>query len=349
LVEDHVSVVVVNWNGKDLLEECLASLEQQTHGPTEIIVVDNNSTDDSIPWLEEAHPRVRIVELTENRGFTGGCNAGIAAAAGSFIALLNTDAVADPRWIESLLAVVRGRPDVGMVASKMVLLRTPTIVDSTGICLDSTGVAWDRRVGESAETVEPREEIFGPCAGAALYRRELFADVGGFDEDFFMYLEDVDLAWRARLAGWRCVYEPAALVYHLHSASAVPNSPFQLFHLARNRVWTIVKNYSTPDLYWYLPAIVLFDVGSSLAALFRPRPGVTTRTAQFATVRGKLAALRQLPVYLSKRRQVQGHRRVPSWRVADELQPIVWLRDPLGFRDQRERSRRANQCPPSSN
>ena len=330
--------MVVNWNGKHLLGDCLSGLQGQTYPAGEIILVDNNSTDGSVEWVQKAHSSVKIVQLKENRGFAGGNNAGIAATTGAFIALINTDAVADPRWLESLYAVIRGRPDVGMVASKMIQGRRPNLIDSTGICLDVTAVAWDRRVGEEAESVDSVLEIFGPCAGAALYRRKLFDDVGGFDEDFFMYLEDVDLAWRARLAGWRCVLQPTAVVRHLHSESAVSNSPFQLFHLARNRVWAILKNYPAPTVYLYLPAIVLFDLGSSVAAVVRPRPGVTSRAAKFATIRGKFAALRELPLYLRKRRRIQCQSRVPPWRVAEEFQPIVWLRNPLGFRDQRDRA-----------
>ena len=319
--------------------DCLASLEQQTHLPSEIIVVDNGSTDGSLSWLAANYPGVRVVRLAENRGFAAGCNAGIAAASGSLIALLNNDAVADPRWLESLIAVAEGRPDVGMVASKMVLRHQPTVVDSTGICLDVTGVAWDRRVGQSADTEDHLEEIFGPCAGAALYRRELFADVGGFDEDFFMYLEDVDLAWRARLAGWRCVYAPAAIVHHEHSASAGEDSPFQLFHLARNHVWTLVKNYPTPDVFWQLPAIVFFNILASWGAVMRPRPEATTSAARLATLRGKVAALRRLPDFLTKRRQIQSQSRVPSWRVARDLHPIAWFPDPGGFRSMRRQGR----------
>jgi GT2 family glycosyltransferase len=337
LAQDCVSVVVVNWNGKYLMGDCLDSLEKQTYSPTEIIVVDNGSTDGSLQWLEARYPRVRVVNLPENRGFAGGCNAGIEAASGSLIALLNNDAVADPGWLEALVEVIRGRPDVGMVASKMILRHQPTVVDSTGISIDATGVAWDRRVGQSAETEEQVEEIFGPCAGAALYRHELFTDIGGFDDDFFMYLEDVDLAWRARLAGWRCVYAPSALVMHAHSASAVEDSPFQLFHLARNHVWTVVKNYPAPDVFWHLPAIVLFNFLSSWGAVIQPRPEATTSAARLATLRGKLAALRRLPDFLTKRRQVQNRCRVPSWRVARDFRPIAWLPDPGGFRSMRNR------------
>ncbi len=338
MADPSISVIIVNWNGRTLLRDCLASLEQQTTLLAEIIVVDNGSTDNSVEWLQATHPDVKVVRLTENRGFAAGCNAGIAVATGSLIATLNNDTIADPRWLGALSLELCGRPDVGMVASRMVRRDQPDVVDSTGICLDVTAVAWDRRVGESAAVSEPPTEIFGPCAGAALYRRELFDDVGLFDEDFFMFLEDVDLAWRARLAGWRCVYAPDARVLHWHSATAVENSPFKLFHLARNRVWTVVKNYPSPDVYFRLPAILLFDLGSILSTLLYPRRGATAWSARLATLRGRLFALRQIGVALKKRRAIQNRRRVPLWRWRSELEPIVWLQDPFGFRSRLDQS-----------
>jgi GT2 family glycosyltransferase len=274
---------------------------------------------------------VQVVDLPINRGFAGGSNAGIHAATGSLIALLNNDAVADARWLERLVGALNGRPDVGMIASRMLLRSSPDVVDSAGICLDSAGVAWDRGVSAPASSVAVPAEIFGASAGAALYRRAVFDDVGAFDEDFFMYLEDVDLAWRARLAGWRCVFAPDALVYHWHSATARENSAFKLYHLARNHVWTLVKNYPSPDVLVNLPTILIYEIAASLSAIIlRPEPA--TAESRLAVIRGRLAGLRWIRSALAKRRIVQRQRRVPLWRVANELQPIAWLRHPLAFR-----------------
>jgi GT2 family glycosyltransferase len=334
--DDSISVVIVNWNGQHLLDACLASLQRQSRPPTEVILVDNGSTDESVAFVQSRYLAVRVIRLSSNRGFAAGCNTALRVATGALIATLNNDAVADERWLESLAKRLQGRRDVGMVASKMLRHDTPTFIDSTGICLDSTAVAWDRRVGEAADSANRPAEIFGPCAGAAMYRRELFADIGEFDEDFFMYLEDVDLAWRARLAGWRCLYAPDAIVYHWHSATAVENSPFKLFHLARNRVWTIAKNYPAPDLYLHLPAIVLFDVAAVLSSLIQPRPGLVG-AERLVSLRGRLRGLISLGTALKKRNAVHRRQRVPNWRVANELEPIVWLGNPFGFRSLLER------------
>jgi GT2 family glycosyltransferase len=318
-----VSVVVVSFNGRDLIAPCLDSLLAQTYPIAEILVVDNASSDGTVAFLRQAFPTVRIVELADNRGFAGGANVGIRQSTGEFIAFLNADAVADPRWLEDMVRCVESRPDVGMVASQLRFLADPMMVNSAGICLDRAGVAWDRGGGMPAGAVELSIEAFGASAGAALYRRALFDDVGLFDQDFFMYLEDVDLAWRARLAGWRCVYAPGARVLHHHSATAVEHSPFKRYHLARNRVWLIAKNYSSPDVFAYLPGILLLELGGLAMNLLGRPPGVSW-PASLATMRGRIDGLAMLGVALAKRGEIQRRRRVPRWRLRSLQEPLSW-------------------------
>jgi len=157
------------------------------------------------------------------------------------MATLNNDTQAAPRWLEELVAAMQGQDMVGMVASKMLFAHRPEIINSTGICLDPAGIAWDRRGGEvdANEEFGPAE-VFGPCAGAAPYHRAMLDQVGLFDEDFFCYLEDVNLAWQARLMGWRCLYVPTARVYHVHAGMGQERSPFKNYLLGRNKVWTII-------------------------------------------------------------------------------------------------------------
>jgi GT2 family glycosyltransferase len=226
------------------------------------VLVDNNSRDESVDRVREDYPDVRILTLSANVGFAGGCNAGIAVARGEFVATLNNDAVADPHWLAELMNATADRPDVGMVASKMLFADDRGTINSIGIALDRAGIAWDRGGGRLDGITLEKVEVFGPCAGAALYRRSMFDDIGGFDEDFFMYLEDVDLAWRAQLAGWRGILAPEARVFHEHSASAGPTSSFKRYHLARNKVWLITKNYPSPEIWLYLPVILLYDVAA---------------------------------------------------------------------------------------
>jgi GT2 family glycosyltransferase len=331
LDDEVISVVVVNWNGRHLLDACLASLQHQTRPAAEVILVDNGSTDESIRFVRSEYPAVRVIALDTNRGFAAGCNAGLGIASGSLIATLNNDAVADERWLDALARTLRGRHDVGMVASKMLRRDNPAVVDSAGICIDRTAVVWDRKVGEPADSANAPAEVFGPCAGAALYRRELFSDVGCFDEDFFMYLEDVDLAWRARLAGWRCLYCPDAIAFHSPSTTAGVDSPLKLFHLARNRIWLLAKNYPMPDLVCRFPALVAFEIGASISSLIRPRPAFTV-AQRLAPLSGRIAGLLRLRTAWRKRSTVQSHRRVPHWRVTQELEPIVWMANPFGIR-----------------
>jgi hypothetical protein len=319
----NVSVVVVTYNGRDLVGACLQSLANQTHPPREILVVDNGSTDGTSDWIRFAHPSVRVIQLVENWGFAGGANVGIQEATGEFIAFLNTDAIARPEWLEEMLDVMRTRPDVGMVASQMLRAHDPSQVDSSGICLDRAGMAWDRQGGTVSPPDDELAEVFGPCAGAALYRRTLFADVGRFDERFFMYLEDVDLAWRARFAGWRCVYAPSARVLHQHSATSGEHSPFKRYHLTRNKLWLVAKNYPLPDLCLYLPVILALELGTVLAS-FLPGRGKGASSLMAAGIRGRLDGIAGLRAMVASRSQIQRARRVPGWRVGSLMEPPTW-------------------------
>lgn len=319
--EPLVSVVVVNYNGRELLPACLASLRTQTYARREVILVDNGSRDGSVALVAEQFPEVKLVVLGENQGFAVGCNRGFREAAGEWLATLNTDAVADPAWLEQLVRAAAGTPAVGMVASRMVFADRPSVINSTGITVDRAGVAWDRGCGATIETTAESLEAFGPSGGAALYRRALIDQLGGFDEDFFMYLEDVDLAWRAQLAGWRCAYASGARVIHAHSATAGADSAFKRYLLARNRVWLLAKNYPTPELWLYLPAIIGYDVAMSLGALLlRPDLALPVR---LAVVRGRLDGLRRLQGALRKRRETQGRRRGRDRTQAGGLAPLT--------------------------
>ena len=235
-----VTVVVVNWNGLSLLRRCLPPVLAQRGVPYEVIVVDNGSSDGSLDWLRRlsatlaaapAAPPVRILASERNLGFAAGNNLAIRESQAPFVATLNNDARPEPGWLAALVAAAEADPKIGSCAAQLVFASRPEVVNSAGIALDRAGIAWDREVGAARHPPGPATEVFGASAGAALYRRAMLDDVGLFAESFFMYLEDVDLAWRARLRQWQCVYVPAAVVHHLHSASAGEGSPFKLWHL----------------------------------------------------------------------------------------------------------------------
>ncbi|HLH73097.1 MAG TPA: glycosyltransferase family 2 protein [Chloroflexota bacterium] len=318
-----VSVVIVNYNGRELLAECLESLRRQTYRLYEVIVVDNGSTDGSVAWLREQFPEVKLVSLPENRGFAGGSNAGIAAAQGEFVATLNNDTIVAPNWLEELVCAMADQPDVGMVSAKMLFWHQPKMVNTTGIAIDRTGIAWDRHGGWADDLMETPVEVFGPSGGAALYRRAMLDDIGVFDEDFFCYLEDVDLAWRARLAGWRCLYAPKARVIHHHSATSVENSPFKRYHLGRNKVWMLAKNYPWPEIIIYLPVILVYDWATVLLAPLFDRQA-RRGSIGMASLAGRLAGILGIGRALAKRRMIQRQRRVPTWRVLATMEDISW-------------------------
>lgn len=295
-----VTVVIPNWNGRHLLGTCLGALQEQTYRDFDVVVVDNGSADGSAEWLGQNFAG-RVIANETNRGFAAAVNQGIRASPGQYIATLNNDTAPSPGWLAELMAAMESEARVGMCASKMLFADRPHIINSTGICVDRAGIAWDRRGGEVDDERETAPvEVFGPCGGAALYRRVMLDEVGLFDEDFFAYLEDVDLAWRARRAGWRCLYAPAAQVLHCHSATGVEGSSFKSFHLGRNKVWLIVKNYPFRQLWMYAPFVVLYDWAAVIYAMALRR-GVDALQGRWAGLTGwgkmwrKRAALAPAP------------------------------------------------------
>lgn len=312
-----VQVVIPNWNGHHLLPHCLEAIYKQTFSDFAVTVVDNGSTDGSVTWLQEHFPFVNVIANSENRGFAAAVNQGLRAVESKYVATLNNDAKPDPGWLEALVSAAESDPRIGMCASKMLFADQPHLINSAGICLDWAGIAWDCRGGEPDQPEERPTEIFGPCAGAALYRRKMLDEVGLFDEDFFAYLEDVDLAWRARLAGWIALYVPGARVYHAHSATLGEGAPFKSFLLGRNKVWLIVKNYPMPWLALYFPLILFYDWTSVLyAAVVR---------GDFHALRGRWAGFRKLPIALAKRQQIQALRKVNAREWRKTIHPVVPL------------------------
>jgi GT2 family glycosyltransferase len=266
-----VSVIIPNWNGRHHLTRCLPALRRQTYRDFEAIVVDNGSTDDSVTWLAHKYPDVRVLRNPRNVGFAAANNQAIRATDSPYVVALNNDTEPAKEWLAELVATVETDAVVGMVASQMLLAHAPDVIDSAGIEVDWSGTAWQRRRGEPADKDGAPEEVFGPCAGAALYRRTMLDEIGLFDEDFFTYYEDVDLAWRARNAGWRCLYAPRARVCHVHSATGRQDLSRKRYLIGRNKVWTLIKNYPWPDVLLWWPLILGFELAAVLYALLIER------------------------------------------------------------------------------
>jgi GT2 family glycosyltransferase len=240
----RLSAIVVAFGKEELLEACLASLEAalaRVEGETELIVVVN--------------------DVDDNLGFAGGVAAGLARARGDWIALVNDDCTLEPGALAALLAAAEGRPDVGSVAAQVRFAGDGGTINSAGIEIDELGVARERRLGEPVTAIDAEAvEVFGASATLALYRRAMLDAVGGLDVSFFAYLEDADLAWRARMAGWTCVLAPGAIGVHHHSATLGHGSKAKHLHVGRNRVRMLAKNASGRQLRRKLPAIVAYDL-----------------------------------------------------------------------------------------
>jgi GT2 family glycosyltransferase len=290
-----VSVIIVNWNGRSWLETCLPALAAQTFTEFETIIVDNGSTDNSLDWLAENWPRVRVLALEENSGFARANNVGIRAAHGRYIATLNNDTIPEPEWLDALVTAVSTNTaeKTGMAASLITLWQQPSLLDSAGIDVDKAGIAWNRGYGQITATALKPRFVFGPSAAAALYSKQMLVEIGLFDESYFAYYEDVDLAWRAQRHGWRCRYTPAAKVSHWHSATGEQTPALKLTLLGRNKLLTILKNYPWPQLLWYLPLILLFDITAVLTQ--------TLKQKNMAALHGRYQALKSAKAAIQTR------------------------------------------------
>jgi GT2 family glycosyltransferase len=306
----RVVLVIPNWDGRRYLEPCLRSVFAQEFRDLYVILVDNGSTDGSADLVRARFPQVHLVENSDNRGFAVANNQAIRASTSEFVATLNNDTEVDPGWLGALVRAMETDPGIGMCASKMLLADRREVIDSAGIAVDKAGIVWNREAGniDHPGTVVPIP-VFGPCAGAALYRRAMLDDIGLFDEDFFAYMEDVDLAWRAQWAGWKCVYVPKAAVYHVHSATGREGSHFKNRLLGRNKIWLLCKNY--PLLPWYMLLVLAYDLMSVGYAVAAGRgPGA---------LQGRIESLSRILHMLAKRRRIS--RSISPRAMMAKLQP----------------------------
>ncbi len=339
MIEGLASIIVVNRNGAAYLQECLDSLHRQSWPKTELIVVDNASTDGSLQWLRLHAAGLTLIELPENRGFAGGVNAGIRAARGEFIALLNNDAVADEGWLAALVAAAADA-DTGMIASKILFYDRRSTIDKAGHLLYPDGLNRGRGAGEADRgQYDLPDETFFPDGCAALYKSRMLERVGLFDEQFFAYGDDADLGLRARWQGWKCLYAPEARVYHHHSRTLGKYSAEKAFLVERNRFWVAVKLLPLPVLllsplftFWRF----CWHVSSILAA--RGLAGGVRREASagkllLALLRAYASGLAGLPSILKKRRAVFRSRRVGTTRFCGLMRRFRISARELALRD----------------
>ena len=311
MASPSVSVLIVNWNRGSLLQACLQSLTQQSFKNFETIVVDNGSMDGSGQLVRDKFPEVCLIPLENNLGFSAANNIGIRQARGKYIALLNNDTEVDPDWLEELVQVLETRKEIGFCASMILLHDRRDLADTCGDFYNIAGAGGKIGHLQKASSYNRPLEVFGACAGAAIYRRELLEELGGFDEDFFLAHEDTDLSFRAQLRGYRCLYVPTAVVYHRLHASLGQYSPKYVYYGHRNLEYAYIKNMPLLLLLITLP-LHLLDVFLSFCFFLAKGRGLSF-------LKAKWDVLRVLPHLIRKRRAIQRARTVPISSIASIL------------------------------
>jgi N-acetylglucosaminyl-diphospho-decaprenol L-rhamnosyltransferase len=305
-------IVIVNFNAGDNLRRCMAALVAQTKTDFEVRIVDNASTDGSLRYIPD-DDRFLVIHAGGNVGFAAGCNLGTRNCVAPFVVFLNPDAFPEPGWLEALLRAAKSHPDAAMFGSLQVSATDGNMLDGAGDCYSCFGVPWRGGYGQPMKPLPDYAEAFSPCAAAAMYRMEWFARVGGFDEKFFCYIEDIDLAFRVRLLGGRCMQVNSAIVRHVGSATSGTESDFIMYHSARNGFWTIIKNAPgwlfcvVAPLYMVANAYLFFKFGTSSTAS--------------AIRKGVLAGFAGLPGVWKQRRKIQGAR---TASIGDIARAINW-------------------------
>lgn len=330
------SIVIGTWNSAAHLPRCLECLRAQTIQDFEIIIVDNGSTDGTLELLQTGQSSLplRVERLPSNLGFATANNIGARLARGKWLVLLNADAFPEPDWLEKLLRAAEQHPNYNFFASRQIQYHNPKLLDGAGDEYHTSGLAWRRYYNHSStDHGLTQQEIFGACAAAAMYRREDFLNAGGFDEDFFSYFEDVDLSFRLRLRGGRCLYVPEAVVHHVGSASTGKLSDFVIYYGHRNLVWTFIKNMPGILFWLYLPLHLAMNAFFLISFSFRGKA--------HAIFRAKRDALLNIRQAFMKRRLVQSTRTLTSQTIHRFMRKGIL--DPYHASRQRKKGERSTR------
>lgn len=307
------SVVIPNYNGSRHLPDLFAGLNAQTFTDFEIILADDASSDQSVGWVEENAPQTRIMASRENRGFVSSINRSARGSFGRVIVLLNNDTQPEPNFLAELAKTICSHPRAGIVAAKLLLFDERDRIHTAGDMMGRDGIPRNRGVWTiDSGQFDGSQEVFGGCGGAMAVRREIWEALEGFDEDYWMYLEDADFSFRAQLMGWQTVFAPGARVYHKLGASG--GDGLSSFYVGRNTLWTLAKNMPTPLLLRHAQQIVTAQLSIAADALRNFR-GHAAR----ARLRGQAAGLLGLPRLLRKRAAVQAR----STRHVEEIDRLL--------------------------
>ena len=297
--EPLLTIIIPHYNGAHHLPICFNALRRQTYPHLEIILADNGSTDESLPLTRREFPEVKILEFGDNLGYTGAINRGVAQASGQIIVPLNNDTEVAPGWAEAIVEALAAYPEAGIVASKILLFDQRHKLHSAGDAFGADGIPINRGVWQDDHGQFDQDTyIFGGCGGAVAYRRAMLDEIGLFDEDLFMYLEDVDLNWRAQLAGYRAVFAPQAVVYH--QLSATGGGVIASYYTGRNTILVLAKDLPGFLFRRYWRPIIQAQLKIAFEAA-RAWRGEAAR----ARLKGQLAGLWALPRWLAKRAAVK--------------------------------------------
>ena len=300
-----VSVLIITWNSKAHLSTCLNQLLKQTMRDFETILVDNGSEDNTLDELNKKYPslELQIHRLSSNLGFAIANNIGARLARGQWLVLLNADAFPEQDWLEKLLNAAEKNPEHSFFSSRQIQANTPESLDGTGDAYHISGLAWRHGYNyPSADYGHEQKEVLSACAAAALISREEFLAMGGFDEDYFSYFEDVDLGFRLRLAGKKCLYVPEAVVHHVGSASTGKRSDFSVYYGYRNMIWTFLKNMPSPLIWLFLPIHIVTILFFVLYLSIRGQGKIILKAI--------VDAIRGLPKVIEKRKLIQRNRKI---------------------------------------
>ncbi len=301
-----IAVVIVNWNAGELLKECLDAVYRQTLMPNQVIVIDNASSDNSLVGLDERYPQLIISRQDSNLGFSVANNIALRDYVNTYwVALLNPDAIPDPSWLLNLSNAAKENPKYSFFASTLIKKGNKHELDGVGDVYHVSGLAWRRLHGVNRKLNELEDcDIFSPCAAAAMYKKSILDEVSGFDEDFFCYFEDVDLSFRLRLLGYRCLYVSKAVVSHVGSATTGQDSDFSVYYGHRNLVWTFIKNMPLPLLVLYMVYHLCLNILTIIWYVYKGRGRLILRS-KWDAIKGVGQAIR-------KRRNIQRTRTIKT-------------------------------------
>ncbi len=314
---NKVSIIIVTYNSSEVIIGCLQSLAHQVRKGFDVIIVDNDSTDETTKLIENIIPHleytVNLIKSNVNTGFAGGCNEGLKHALGEFIALLNPDARVEDKWLEELIKPM-DIPGIGICASKMFVAGQDAI-DSAGDGFSSLLKGYKQGEGKTSSIYNKPGYIFGACAGAALYRRKMIDEIGFMDEDFFLIYEDVDLSFRAQISGWKVYYVPTAIVNHQVRFSIGHNSDLAIYYSLRNSGYVRIKNIPLRIFIRCFPSYLLGTIGDIIYFALKYR-----KIRLY--VKAKLAVLKNISTLLNKRKSILNSRKVTDKYLLDLITPV---------------------------